>query len=314
MKTTCLSQSQLKADNEKTAKKMIRSEKMKRRNWIWLIIFGAIAIMCFGWKLFATYSPTETNLGNVLLPPGKEHIFGTDSLGRDVFSRTLFGGMVSITVSALVTFFAIIIGIVYGGISGYKGGMLDTVMMRFVDVMYSIPSTIIVLVFQMVFPNKILGLIIIMSLTNWMTTARVVRARFQELKESNFIILAKGQNIPKRKIIFGHMTRNTLSSIVVIATFTFANAIITETALSFLGVGIPSDIPSWGNMINNAQSYVLSNKWWVCFFPGMLIILSSLSINFGGEYLKNKYTSVGFDEATKGDGKPKRGVRRWLRV
>ena len=296
------------------ADKAMRSEKSRQKNWIWIILFAIIAVLCFTSPLFTRYSPTATDLGNVLLHPCSEHLFGTDSLGRDLFSRTLYGGMVSLSVSALVTFFAILIGLVYGGISGYKGGTVDTVMMRFVDVMYSIPSTIMVLVFQMVFPNRILGLVIIMSLTSWMTTARVVRARFMELKESSFVILAKGQNVPVSRIIFGHMTRNTLSSIVVISTFTFANAIVTETALSFLGVGIPADIPSWGNMISNAQTFILSGKWWVCLFPGLLIIVCSLCVNFAGEFLKNRYTSVEADDIDLEESHGRKGIRKWLRV
>lgn len=240
--------------------------KKKTKNTGWVILFVLIVLICFGSLIFTPYNPTEVDLHNVLKAPGKQHLFGTDSIGRDVFSRTLYGGVVSLTVAAVTTFFALLIGLIYGGISGYVGGRTDSVMMRFVDVIYSIPSTIIALSFQMIFPNKVLGLIIVMSLTSWMTMARVIRGRFLELKETNFVQLAKGLNIPRRKIIFYHMTRNSLSSIVIIATFTFASEIVTEAALSYLGVGIPIDIPSWGNMINNAQNYILTGKWWVAFF------------------------------------------------
>ena len=267
---------------------------MKKRthsNRFWVILFLVIAALCLLSPLFTIYGPTEVDLNQVLQAPGRTHWFGTDSLGRDVFSRVLYGGMVSLGVAAVTTAVALLIGLVYGGISGYIGGQVDNVMMRAVDVVYSIPSTIIVLAFQMVFPNQILGLIIIMSLTSWMTTARVIRGRFMELKKTNFVLLAHGLNIPKRVILFRHMARNSLSSLIVIATFTFANAIITETALSYLGVGIPIDVPSWGNMINNAQSYILTGRWWVVLFPGLLIILSSLCVNFTGEYLKQQSLS-----------------------
>lgn len=260
-----------------------------KKNRIWLIVFAIIVVLCFASPLFVNYEGTD--LYGVLQPPNSEHPCGTDSVGRDVFSRVLYGGMVSLSVAALTTLLALTIGLIYGGISGYVGGRTDNIMMRFVDVVYSIPSTIIVLAFQMVFPNKILGLIIIMSLTSWMTMARVIRGRFMELRKTNFIMLAHGFNIPRRVIIFNHMTRNSLSSIIIIATFTFASAIVTETALSYLGVGIPINVPSWGNMINNAQNYVLTGKWWVVLFPGALIILSSLCVNFTGEFLKNKYVT-----------------------
>ena len=158
---------------------------MKRRkphsNRFWVLLFLGIAALCLlSPSLPCTAPPRWTWAGAP--GPGAAHWFGTDSLGRDVFARVLYGGMVSLGVAAVTTAAALLIGLVYGGVSGYVGGRVDNVMMRAVDVVYSIPSTIIVLAFQMVFPNQILGLIIIMSLTSWMTTARVIRGRFLELK------------------------------------------------------------------------------------------------------------------------------------
>lgn len=267
-----------------------RKEIESRKNFVWVVLFAVIVLLCLLSLFFSPYDPTETDLQNVLQPPGSSHAFGTDNLGRDVMSRTFFGGLVSLGLAGISTLAAMLIGLIYGGISGYAGGKIDGVMMRAVDIIYSIPSTIFALTFQMVFPNKILGLVIVMSLTSWMTMARVIRGRFLELKQTNFIILSQGFNIPRRVIIFNHMARNSFSSMIIIFTFTFASAIVTETSLSYLGVGIPLDIPSWGNMINNAQNYILTGKWWVVLFPGLLIILSSLCVNFTGEYLKTKVT------------------------
>ena len=270
---------------------MKKTGKKTYNNRFWVILFLVIVALCLPSPLFTVYGPTEVDLDQVLQAPNAAHWFGTDSLGRDVFARVLYGGMVSLGVAAVTTAAALFLGLIYGGVSGYVGGKVDGVMMRAVDVVYSIPSTIIVLAFQMVFPNQILGLIIIMSLTSWMTTARVIRGRFLELKKTNFVMLAYGLNIPKRVILFQHMARNSLSSLIIIATFTFANAIVTETALSYLGVGIPIGVPSWGNMINNAQSYILTGRWWVVLFPGLLIIVSSLCVNFTGEYWKQQSVS-----------------------
>lgn len=270
---------------------MRRNKKKNWNNRLWVILLLAIAALCLLSPLFIPYGPTEADLGQVLQAPNTRHWFGTDSIGRDVFSRVLYGGMVSLSVAAVTTAAGMVIGLIYGGVSGYAGGWVDSVLMRFVDVACSIPSMIVVLAFQMLFPNKVLGLVIIMSLTNWMTMARVVRGRFMELKKTSFILLAYGLNLPKRVIVFRHMVRNSLSSIIIITTFTFASGIVTEAALSYLGVGIPIDIPSWGNMINNAQNYVLTGRWWVVLFPGILIIVSSLCVNFTGEYFKNKYVT-----------------------
>lgn len=266
-------------------------KKKVRKNIIWVLLFLVIILLCMTAPLYAVYSPTEVDLGSVLQKPDAVHWFGTDSSGRDVFTRTMYGGMVSLAVAASSSLCALLFGIVYGGISGYVGGRLDATMMRIVDIAYAMPSTIVALAFQMVFPNKILGLVIVMSLTSWMTMARVIRARFQELKKENYIILAEGFNIPRHVILFNHMVRNSFSSIIIIATFTFASAIVTETSLSYLGVGIPIGIPSWGNMINGIQSYVLNGKWWIVLPPGVMIILSYICVNYVGEYLKEKYVS-----------------------
>lgn len=254
----------------------------------WIIIFIFIAVVCFVSPILPLQSVSDVNLGQALAAPSREHLLGTDSLGRDVLSRVLHGGIVSLLVASITTAVGMMIGLVYGGISGYVGGKADMIMMRLVDVLYGIPSTILVLAFQMAVENKVAGLLVIMSLTNWMTMARIIRSQFLELKQKEFIKLAKNLNVPAYKIVFNHLVRNSLTSIIIVVTFVFGGAIVTESALSFLGVGIPLDIPSWGNMINGAQSYILIGAWWVAFFPGILIILSTLCINFIGEHLKKQ--------------------------
>lgn len=257
-------------------------------NLVWIVIFAVIVLCCFLSPLLPLQDPVETHLEQVLNAPGNGHLFGTDNLGRDVFSRTLHGGIVSLLVAVITTAAGMALGILYGGISGYVGGKLDVVMMRFVDVLYGIPSTILVLAFQMAVENKVVGLLVIMSLTNWMTMARIIRAQFMELKQKEFVKVARNLNVPAYRIIFHHLARNCTTSIIVVTTFVFGSAIVTESALSFLGVGIPLDIPSWGNMLNGAQSYILTGAWWVALFPGVLIILSTLCINFIGEHLKKR--------------------------
>lgn len=271
---------------------MRRKEKEARffqsRDFIWILIFAAIVIACFLSPFLSLQDPGNANLEQALAAPGGEHLLGTDSLGRDVLSRVLRGGMVSLLIAGVTTAAGMIIGILYGGISGYVGGKLDTIMMRFVDVLYGIPSTILVLAFQMAVENKVVGLLVIMSLTNWMTMARIIRAQFMELKQKEFVKLARNMNVPVYRIIFNHLVRNSLTSIIIVVTFVFGSSIVTESALSFLGVGIPLDIPSWGNMINGAQSYILTGAWWIAFFPGVFIILSTLCVNFIGEHLKKQ--------------------------
>lgn len=264
-------------------------EKAAGKYRIWLIIFIVIVVACFAAPFLPIQDPLEVNLGNVLKPPSAEHFFGTDNLGRDVFSRTLNGGIISLGIAMISTTFGILIGILYGGISGYVGGKVDALLMRFVEMLYAIPTTIIILCFQMLMDNKVVGLVVIMSLTSWMTMARVTRGRFMELKQKEFVHLARGMNTPTWKILFNHLARNSVSSIIIVFTFTFSSAIMNEAALSFLGVGVPQEIPSWGNMIFNAQNYILTGVWWAAFFPGLLIVLSTLCVNYISENLKKKY-------------------------
>ncbi|MDO9491522.1 ABC transporter substrate-binding protein [Acetobacterium sp.] len=233
--------------------------------------------------------PLEVDLNQVLQAPSLNHYCGTDNLGRDIFARVLYGGIVSLSIATIATTAGITIGIIYGGISGYNGGKTDAVLMRFVEILYAIPATIIILCFQMMAPNKVIGLVIIMSLTSWMTMARVIRGRFMELKQKEFVALARGMNTPTWKILFNHLARNSVSSIIIVFTFTFSSAIMNEAALSFLGVGVPQEIPSWGNMIFNAQNYILTGVWWAALFPGIMIVLSTMCVNYISEDLKNKY-------------------------
>lgn len=269
-----------------------QSIKAGKQVKIWLGIFLILTVACFISPLIPSLDPLKVDLNNVLKAPSFVHPFGTDNLGRDVLSRALNGGIVSLGIAMLATVSGILIGILYGGISGYVGGKTDAIMMRFVDMIYAIPSTIIILCFQMMMENKVAGLIIIMALTSWMTIARVIRGRFMELKQKEFVLLAKGMNTPVRKILFNHLARNSISSIIIVFTFTFSSNIMNEAALSFLGVGVPQEIPSWGNMIFNAQNYVLTGVWWAAFFPGLFIILSTLCVNYISENLKKKYMIV----------------------
>lgn len=265
------------------------SNRIKTNFKFWVILFSVIILACFTAPILPLQDPLEVDLNQVLQAPSLNHYFGTDSLGRDVFARVLYGGIVSLSIATIATTAGIGIGIIYGGISGYIGGKTDAILMRFVEILYAIPSTIIILCFQMMAPNKVIGLVVIMSLTSWMTMARVIRGRFMELKQKEFVALARGMNTPTWKILFNHLARNSVSSIIIVFTFTFSSAIMNEAALSFLGVGVPQEIPSWGNMIFNAQNYILTGVWWAAFFPGIMIVLSTMCVNYISEDLKKKY-------------------------
>lgn len=238
--------------------------------------------------LIAPYSPYIVDLSSVMQTPNKIHIMGTDAMGRDIFSRILYGGRVSLSVGIFSVMISTSIGIIYGGISGYKGGKADSLMMRLLDTFLAIPSLIVILALRAFIKGGAVSLILIIGCISWMSTARIVRSQFIELKQKNFVKAAVIMGTPTYKIFIKHLLKNSLPEIVVMATLNCAQSIFMEVSLSFLGIGIPLGTPSWGNMLNNAQNDILSGAWWVAVFPGITIILVMLSINFIGDYLKNK--------------------------
>ncbi|MDW0113224.1 ABC transporter permease [Sporosarcina saromensis] len=237
-------------------------------------------------NVLAPYAVNEMNLDEVYASPGGAHVLGTDHLGRDVLTRLLHGGKVTLTVAALSVFLSFLIGVIYGGISGYVGGWLDAIMMRLLEAFIAIPSLIMVLAVQAIIQGGMWGMTLIIGVTGWFATARIVRTEFMRLKDAEYVKMAKMFGTPSWKIFTGHLLRNSLTPLFVVTIFNFAGAVFIEVSLSFLGIGIPPAVPSWGTMLSNAQNDLLIGAWWVGLFPGLLIFLTVLSINFIGEALK----------------------------
>lgn len=268
--------------------------RLKTRNYsliIWGTVFITMIVLSIFAPLICQYDPMEVDLSRVLVKPNNMNIFGTDDLGRDVFSRVLYGGRITILVGILSVTISTFVGVLYGAISGYSGGIVDDILMRILDTFLSIPSMVIMLALQAIVRGGTASVILIIGFTSWFSTARVVRSQFVELKEKGFVKAAVVMGTPKIKIITNHLLLNSLPSIIVIATFNCAHAVLTEVSLSYLGIGVPPHIPSWGNMLNNAQKYVLTGDWWTGFFPGLMIVIFMLSINCLGENLKIKYNN-----------------------
>jgi peptide/nickel transport system permease protein len=268
---------------------MATAARQNRALWTWGGILVLILILTAGAPLFTHYSPLAVDLKNVFKAPNWQNPLGTDNMGRDIWTRILYGGRISLAVSLLSVLISSMVGIIFGGISGYLGGWADSLMMRLLDTLLAIPTLIIILALQAVIRGGVFSMILIIGFTGWMTMARIVRSQFQELKEQEFVKAAVVMNTPAWKIATQHLLRNSFSSIIVIAVFNCAHAVFMEVSLSFLGLGVPLQIPSWGNMLNNAQNDILIGAWWVGLFPGLMIVLSLLCINFLGEELKKKY-------------------------
>lgn len=220
-----------------------------------------------------------------LKPPSKTHWFGTDDYGRDTFTRALYGGRVSLAVGFLSMIFATAIGVTVGIISGYFGGWLDSLLMRLLDIIMSIPSFLILLLLSVYLKPSVGNIIVIISLLMWMSIARVVRAETMALKEREYVLYAKASGQSAFGIIRKHILPGLLSVIIVSATNNIASAIMMESSLSFLGFGVQAPNATWGSMLNGAQGYVV-NAPYMALFPGLLIFVTVLCFNILGDILR----------------------------
>lgn len=231
------------------------------------------------------------------LPPSWQHPFGTNDLGQDQLARALFGGRISLTVGIAAMVVAISIGTIIGAIAGYYGGIIDNILMRLTDIFLSLPQLPVLLLVVYLFRDAVksifgaqLGIfflvVLIIGLLNWMSVARLVRSSFLQLKEREFISAAKSLGANSGRIILVHILPNVISVIIVAATLSVGNAIIVESTLSFLGLGFPPDIPTWGRMLYDAQNYLTSAPY-MAIFPGLAIFFTVLSINYIGDGLKD---------------------------
>jgi len=233
------------------------------------------------------YDPERTRLLDIYERPSAIHPFGTDSLGRDLATRILYGGRVSLSVGVLAVTVAISFGTLVGMLAGYYGRWVDTVLMRFVDMMFSFPRLFLLIIFGVFFKGMTIGVIVtVLGLLSWMTTSRLVRAQFLALKEREFVLAARAVGVPDRRIILRHLLPNALAPIIVAATLGVASAIISESTLSFLGLGIQPPTPSWGNMLRDAGGD-MEKAPWLAIFPGLAIFLAVVAINFIGDGLRD---------------------------
>lgn len=234
----------------------------------------------------SSYDPDAMDLRSKLLLPNKEHFFGTDNLGRDYFTRALYGGRVSLTVGFFSMLVSVIVGTIYGTISGYIGGTIDNLMMRAVDIFMSVPSFLLIIIINSFLSPSMFTMVVIIGMFSWMGVARIVRAETMSLKERDFVLAAKNMGAGNMEIMLIHIIPNMIPSIIVAASISIARAILTESSLSFLGFGVKLPMSSWGSMLQNAQSQIMDLPT-LALFPGALILLTVLSFNVLGDVLRN---------------------------
>jgi len=249
------------------------------------ILMGIILVSLIG-PAISPYAYDQQNLDRVFEGPGKDHIFGTDNLGRDLFARTTYGGRISLAVGLLATLVSLVIGVSYGMFSGYTGGRVDAWMMRAVDVLYALPFTIFVILLMVIFGRNFLLLFLAIGAVEWLTMARITRAQTMNLKRSEFIEAARALGYSHGRILFRHLLPNLIGPIIVYATLTVPAVMLLEAVLSFLGLGVQAPMSSWGSLIKEGAEKMDAAPW-LLFFPGMFFCLSLFALNFLGDGLRD---------------------------
>lgn len=318
MSATSLQGAQLDPERGKTSEIGPKSEKptsMSLMAWkkfmsnpfavvgaIVLLFFVAIAVFA---KYIAPYDPAAIDLLNANLPAGSPgHLFGTDELGRDILSRLIYSSQISLSVGFSVAFISVVIGTIIGSISGYFGGWIDTISMRLVDVMTSIPTLFLNILVLAIFGAKFTYMIMILSFTSWMGSARLVRGTFLQLREMQYVEAAKAIGVSSWGIIGRHLLRNATAPIIVNATLMVGGSILAESGLSFLGLGVQLPDTSWGLMLSNAQQFMLVDPT-QAIYPGACIFIVVLAVNFIGDGIRDAF------DPRKKEKIPRRRVQQW---
>lgn len=267
-----------------------------------LLIFVIFALLA---PFIAPYDPAKIDLLYANLKAGSQgHLLGTDELGRDIYTRLLYSARISLMIGFSVAFASVVIGSIIGAISGYFRGWIDTVFMRIVDVMNSVPTLFLNILVLAIFGSQIKYMILILAFTSWMSIARLVRGNFLQLREMQYVEAARAIGVSNTGIIFRHLLRNSTFPIIVNATLMVGSAILSESALSYLGLGIQAPATSWGLMLSNAQEFMLIDKW-QAIYPGLCILIVVLAVNFIGDGIRDAL------DPRQSSNKSRRGLTKW---
>jgi len=252
-----------------------------------LVYVGVVALIAVFAPLIAR-DPNNVDLASRLLPPDHAHRLGTDDLGRDVLSRVIHGARVSLTVGFTATAIALLIGSFLGALAGYYGGTVDWIVSRLIEVVLCFPFLLLVLAIVALFRPSFITIMIALGLTSWTTEARFIRGEFLRIREMEFAQAARASGARDSRIIFRHLLPNALAPVLVSTSFGVAAAILTESALSFLGMGVPPPTASWGNMLYSAEQY-LEYAWWLALFPGAAIFVTVAAFNIVGDRIRDAF-------------------------
>ena len=250
------------------------------------LVFVLLILSAVLAPLISPYPVDETDLLNITQPPSPAHLLGTDDLGRDLLTRLLHGGRISLLVGIASSLISTAIGILFGALAGFYGGTVDNVLMRFVDVLLAFPNIFLLLILFSVIGTSLAVVIAFLGVFGWMYLARVIRGEMLALREKNFVESARAQGVGSLRLIVRHLLPNVMGVIIVNTTLQIAYNLLAEGILSYLGFGVPASTPTWGNILYSAANYARSAPWYVL-FPGSLLTLSILAVNFVGDGLRD---------------------------
>lgn len=255
---------------------------------IGIFIIGILTLTAILAPVISPFEPSLIDQDNLLVAPSRSHLMGTDGLGRDLLSRIIYGSRISLSVGLIAVGISVIVGLIFGSLAAFYGGITDSIIMRFVDVMLCFPAFFLILAVVAVLEPSIFNIMIIIGLTSWMGTARLIRGEILSIKEREFIQAAKAVGASNSRIILRHLLPNAIGPVLVNATLGIAGAILLESGLSFLGLGVQPPTPSWGNILVESKS-TLGVAWWITVYPGLIILVTILGFNLIAEGLKEKY-------------------------
>lgn len=263
-----------------------RRFKRHKLAMVGLCILGFMYLVAIFAPFIATQPYTHVDPPNRLQPPSREHLMGTDNIGRDIFSRIVWGSRVSLSVGFVAAGVAVTLGTFIGAVAGYFGGWVDNALMRFTEIVMAFPTFFLLLTIISIVERSIFNIMLVIGLTSWPGLARMVRGQVLSLREQEFVMAARSLGASDARIIFRHILPNTFAPVIVSATLRIGGAILSESGLSFLGLGVPEPYPSWGSILNTGRTYLLQAPW-IATFPGLFIFLTVLAFNYVGDGLRD---------------------------
>ena len=279
----------LKSPDRSTSKSRLPAGFPRLASAVLLIII----LGCIFCGFFTGDDPYRMELTQINQAPSAEHLFGTDTLGRDIFTLIWYGGRRSLFIGAFATLISTAIAVIYGSISGLAGKTVDSIMMRFSEILLSIPSLLLIIFMQAVIGQRnVVGISIIIGITGWMSVAKMVRTEVRKIRDSEYVLISRMMGGSFMHILIKHLAPNFISTIMFMVVMNIRSAIVAESTLSFLGIGLPVEIITWGSMLSLSEKALLTGSWWIILIPGVFLIVTLLCVTAIGNYIRGNKNSV----------------------